>query len=113
MTPLDKYMSQISRVKTINNPKKLKMIFLKRSKRKVKHDGTISVNSELYEVPPVLIGKKINIRFDPETYRNIFIYDNGKCIGKAKKVIYADNAHVKRNQNISFQDMIMEDDINV
>lgn len=113
MTPLDKYMSQISGVKTINDPEKLKMIFLKRAKRKVKHDGTISVNSKLYEVPPVLIGKKINIRFNPETYQDIFIYDNGKCIGKAEKVIYADNAHVKRKQNISFQDMIMEDDNDV
>jgi len=110
MTPLDKYMSQISNVKTINDPKKLKMIFLKRAKRKVKHDGTISVNSKLYEVPPVLIGKKINIRFNPETFQDIFIFDSGKCIGKAKEVIYADNAHVKREQNISFHDLTTEDD---
>src|SRR5690554_801080 len=110
MTPLDKYMSQISSVKTINNPERLKMIFLKRAKRKVKHDATISVNSKLYEVPAVLIGKRIEIRFDPETYQDVFIFDNGKCIGKAKKVIYADNAHVKREQNISFQNLITEDD---
>lgn len=110
MTPLDKYMSQISNVKTIDDPKKLEMIFLKRTKRKVKHDGTISVNSKLYEVPPLLIGKKIEIRFDPETFQDVFIFDNGKCIAKAKEVLYADNAHAKREQNISFQDLLKEED---
>jgi len=113
MTPLDKYMSQISKVKTIDDPDKLKMIFLKREKRKVKHDGTISVNSKLYEVPPTLIGKQIEVRFDPETFEEIFIYDDGKCIGKANPVIYADNAHVKRERNLSFQEMMKEDDVNV
>jgi len=110
MTPLDKYMSQISEVKTFNNPEKMEMLFLKRQKRKVKHDGTISVNSKLYEVPPVLIGKKIDIRFNPETYEQIFIYDDGKCLGTAKPVIMHDNAHVKRDENISFQNIIKERD---
>ena len=107
-TPLDKYMSQIDRVNVIDNPDKLKMIFLKREKRKVKHDRTISVNNELYEVPPTLIGKRIEIRFDPETYDDIFIYDDDQYLGKAQKVIFADNAHVKRNRNISFQNIFKE-----
>lgn len=105
MTPLDKYMSQISKVNTLNEPDKLKMIFLKREKRRVQHDATISVNTKLYEVSPILIGKRIEIRFDPETYEEIFIYDDGECLGKAKPVIMADNAHAKRKNNISFQDM--------
>lgn len=113
MTPLDKYMSQISRIRTLDDPAKLKMLFLKREKRKVQHDATISVNKELYEVPPVLIGKKIEIRLDPETYEEIFIYDEDQCLGKAKPVIMADNAHVKRRSNISFQDMdeVGDDDV--
>ena len=112
-TPLDMYMSQIDKVKSINDPDKLKMIFLKREKRKVKHDATISVNTTLYEVPPSLIGKKIEVRFDPETYDEIFIYDDGKYLGKAKPVILADNAHVKRERNLSFQNIVEEDDMSV
>lgn len=81
------------------------MIFLKREKRKVQHDATISVNTKLYEVPPILIGKQIEIRFDPETYEEIFIYDDDKCLAQAKAVIMADNAHVKRKNNISFYDI--------
>ncbi|KXS47758.1 MAG: ISChy6, transposase, partial [Halanaerobium sp. T82-1] len=54
-------MSQISQVKTYDDPEKLKLLFLKRAQRKVRHDGTISVNSKLYQVPPVYIGKKVKI----------------------------------------------------
>ncbi|PTX17552.1 Transposase InsO and inactivated derivatives [Halanaerobium congolense] len=105
MTPLDKYMSQISQVKTYDDPEKLKLLFLKRAQRKVRHDGTISVNSKLYQVPPVYIGKKVKIRFDQETYDNIYLYENGKCITKAEPVIMADNAHAKRGNPISFAKM--------
>ena len=105
MTPLDKYMSQISQVKTYDNPEKLKMLFLKRAQRKVRHDGTISVNSKLYQVPPVYIGKRIKIRFNQETYEHIYIYENGSCIGEAEPVIMADNAHAKRENFISFAEM--------
>lgn len=113
MTPLDKYMSQISDVNTFADPEKLKMIFLKRDKRRVKHDATISVNKKLYEVPPVLIGKKLEIRFDPETYEEIFIYNDGKMLGKAKPVIYSDNAKAKRKKKLSFTNMMKEGDKNV
>lgn len=43
-------MSQIEQLNVINDPKRLKMFFLKRAKRKVKHDRTISVNTQLYEL---------------------------------------------------------------
>jgi hypothetical protein len=56
MTPLDKYMSQISQVRTYDDPEKLKLLFLKRAQRKIRHDGTISVDSKLYQVPSVYIG---------------------------------------------------------
>ncbi|MFW5988528.1 MAG: Mu transposase C-terminal domain-containing protein, partial [bacterium] len=105
MTPLDKYMSQISQVKHFYEPEKLKMLFLKRAQRKVRHDGTISVNSKLYQVPPVYIGKKVKIRFDQETYDNIYLYENGKCITKAEPVIMTDNAYAKRENHISFAKM--------
>ncbi len=75
-TPLDKYMSQINQLNVIEDPDKLKFIFLKREKRKVKHDRIISVNNELYEVPPTLISKRIEIRFDPESFEDIFFKRN-------------------------------------
>lgn len=110
ITPMDKYMSQIDKVKMVDDPKALKNIFFKRVKRKVKHDRTISLNNILYEVPPTLIGKRIEVRFDPETFDQVLIYQEGKMIAQAKKVIFADNARIKRKGNISFKNIIKEGD---
>ena len=41
MSPLDRYLSQISEVKMVEDPAALKVLFLKREYRKVRHDGTI------------------------------------------------------------------------
>ncbi|MFC0298963.1 Mu transposase C-terminal domain-containing protein, partial [Geobacillus jurassicus] len=38
--------------------------FLKREHRKVKADGTITLNKQLYEVPPRFIGQSIELRYD-------------------------------------------------
>ncbi|RQD75902.1 MAG: IS481 family transposase, partial [Candidatus Syntrophonatronum acetioxidans] len=109
MTPLDKFMSQISEVKTCDNPEVLKEIFLKRDKRKVKHDGTLSVNKKLFEVPSSLINKQVEIRFDPEYDEEVFIYLEGQYICQAKPVVLSDNAQVKRNKStISFSKMSKE-----
>jgi hypothetical protein len=107
------FMSQFSRVKMIDNPKALDALFLKREKRKVKHDGTISINSLLFEVPPQFIGQQIEVRFDPEKLEQVFIYVEGKEVAKAKPVIYSDNARIKREKRqkekeeaaLSFQEM--------
>ncbi|WP_227764567.1 Mu transposase C-terminal domain-containing protein [Zhaonella formicivorans] len=113
MSPLDMFMSQFSRVKMIDNPKALDALFLKREKRKVKHDGTISINSLLFEVPPQFIGQQIEVRFDPEKLEQVFIYVEGKEVAKALPVIYSDNARIKREKRqkekeeaaLSFQEM--------
>ena len=110
ISPIEKYMSQIDKVKMVDNPKTLKTIFFKRVKRKVKHDRTISLNKMLFEVPPTLIGKRIEVRFDPETFDQVILYEEGQLIGQAKKVIFADNARIKRKGNISFKNIIKEGD---
>jgi len=109
MTPLDKFISQISEVKTFDHPDLLKEIFLKREQRKVKHDGTISVKKRLFEVPSGLINKRVEIRFDPEHLEDVFIYLEDQYICQAKPVILSDNARVKRDRSaISFSKMSKE-----
>lgn len=109
MTPLDRFMSQISEVKTCDSPEVLKEIFLKRDKRKVKHDGTISVNKRLFEVPSSLINKRVEIRFDPENDDEVFIYLDNQYVCQTKPVVLSDNARVKRDKSpISFSKMSKE-----
>lgn len=103
MSPLDMYLSQASRVRMVEDPASLDPLFLKREKRKVKHDGTISVNNKLYEVPPRFIGQRIEIRFDED---GVYVYEDGQAVAKAVPVNFADNARVKRDRALSFQEML-------
>ncbi|MFW6230113.1 MAG: Mu transposase C-terminal domain-containing protein, partial [Halanaerobium sp.] len=104
-TPLKTYMNQIDRVKTLDKPEILEKLFLKREKRKVKHDGTISFKKKLYEVPPAFIGKKIEIRFDPENEDEVYLYDEGQEIKKIRPVNLHENAYLKRERHLSFQNI--------
>lgn len=116
MTPLDKYLSQSSSIKTIDNPKELEFIFMKQETRKVYHDSTLSLYATLYEAPPQFIGKKIDLRFNPDDMENVYICEDGRIVDQAKPVDFAKNAHGKRPKKskkksaqrtsaFSFQDM--------
>ncbi|RQD77364.1 MAG: hypothetical protein D5R97_02555 [Candidatus Syntrophonatronum acetioxidans] len=102
MTPLDKYLSQVSQLKMVEDPAALKPIFLKRDNRKVRHDGTVSLMTRLFEVPPQFIGQKVELRFDEEL-REVYVFHENKEVALARPVNMADNARVKRDKShISF-----------
>ena len=110
MSPLDRYLSQMSEVKMVADPAALKVLFLKREYRKVRHDGTISLKGHLFEVPPLFIGQRIELRHD-EALEQVDIYAEGKKIAAAKAVNLADNAHVKRQKPpLSFSELYGEDE---
>lgn len=110
MSPLDKYLSQVSQVKMVEDPASLKLLFLKRDYRKVRHDGTISLHNHLFEVPPVYIGQKIELRYDEEL-KDVLIFAEGQPTGKAKAVNLADNARAKREKPaLSFAALKGEDE---
>jgi len=110
MSPLDKYLSQVSQVKMVEDPASLKLLFLKRDYRKVRHDGTISLHNHLFEVPPLYIGQKIELRYDEEL-KDVLIFAEGQSAGKAKAVNLADNARAKREKPaLSFAALKGEDE---
>ncbi|WP_411682404.1 hypothetical protein [Clostridium thailandense] len=49
LTPLDIFMSQVSRAKLITDPVLIKEKFLLRINRTVTHDATFTINNILYE----------------------------------------------------------------
>jgi transposase InsO family protein len=95
-TPHEVFHSQFKQVKFLEDISILDSIFLKREQRKVKADGTITLNKQLYEVPPRFISQSIDIRLDEQ---DVFVYEDGKEIAKLKPVCMTDNAHVKRNRS--------------
>lgn len=98
MTPLDAYMSQASQVKMVNDPESLRPLFLRRETRKVKHDSTISIQKQLFEVPPKYIGFSIEVRFEPGDLSQVFVYENGNLAATVTPVNLADNAKMKREK---------------
>ena len=106
MCPLDLFMSQASTVRMVSDPSSLDMLFLKRDYRKVKHDATITLLNQIFEVPARLIGQKIEIRYDPSDLTILHIYENDTSIFTAKVVSFIDNAHTKRQRNDGQQEPI-------
>ncbi len=100
LTPLDFFMSQVTRVKLCTDPAQLEEKFLLRIKRKINHDGTFPINNILYETDIKFPGLRVEIRYDPQwldiPFMPVFIYHEGKKIGEALQVNFNDNAHMKR-----------------
>lgn len=92
-TPHEVYQSQLHELTFLEDTTLLDTIFLKREQRKVKADGTITLNKKLYEVPPRFIGTSIDIRLDEQ---GVYIFEEDKKVAEAIPVRITDNAHVKR-----------------
>lgn len=95
-TPHEVYQSQFDNITFLADLDILETIFLKRAERKVKLDGTITLDKKLYEVPSQYIGQKIEIRMDEQ---DVYIFEEGKKVAEAVPVSMHDNAHVKRSHS--------------
>jgi len=100
MSPLDRFMTQASQLKLIEDPGNLNKVFLNRIQRKVRHDATVSVRNILFEAPPRYIGQTVEIRYNDQDF---YIYENGQEQAQIQPVQYHDNAHMKRESRISYK----------
>lgn len=112
LTPLDIFMSQVSRVRIISDPTIIKEKFLLRINRTVAHDATFTINNLLFETDQRFASSKVEIRYDPEwlTVNNIpvLIYADDKKIGEGRQVNFHDNAHMRRRGRPSVSDASIE-----
>ena len=92
-TPHQLFQSQLDNITFIEDLSILDTIFLKRAERKVKLDGTITLEKKLYEVPSKYIGQKIEVRLDEQA---VYVFEDGQKVTEATPVTIHDNAHVKR-----------------
>lgn len=98
--PMLLFMKQSDRIKHFHDPRVIDEAFLIRVTRKVKSDATISLDNALYEASPMFIGKVVDIRYESENPKEIFIYENNVRIQTCPRVIMKDNAFAKRQNNI-------------
>jgi transposase InsO family protein len=105
LSPLDAFMSNISKVNLPDDLSNLKEKFYIRVKRKVSHDATFSIDNMLYETDSNLCNSSIEIRYEPEWIGNcsypLLVYKDDKNIGEARLVNYHDNSHRRRKGRMS------------
>jgi transposase InsO family protein len=99
-TPLDTYMAQIDQVKHIADPAALDLIFWHRMTRKVRGDGTITIQGKLFQVPLRYVGMRIEVRFDSYPPKKVQVFEGDVSICPAEAVKLHDNAHVRRERDI-------------
>lgn len=102
ITPMDAWLSKCERIKAVDQFIDLDKTFHHRTTRKVYGDSVISIKGMAFEVPAILIGKRVEISYDPEGDLNrVFLSCNGDDYGESRPVdIYA-NAKIKRNHDFS------------
>ncbi|WP_243293170.1 IS481 family transposase, partial [Bacillus sp. FJAT-47783] len=92
-SPIEVFQSQLKDVAFLEDTSILDTIFLRREQRKVRADGTITLNKQLYEVPARFIGQTVDIRFDES---EVYLFENDQKVAKATPVCLNDNAIAKR-----------------
>jgi len=99
-TPLDTYMAQIDQVRHIADPAALDFMFWHRLNRKVRTDGTITIQNKLFQVPLRYVGMRIEVRFDNYPPKEVFVFEGDVSICAAEAVNIHENAHVRRVRDI-------------
>jgi len=93
-SPKERYLDNIqkTKIKTLSKHE-IDNIFLNIMTRTVKNDATISINNQLYEVPPEYIGKKVQISFPLDKPAGISLMNSDKPVIRLKKVNLTENAN--------------------
>ena len=96
MTPHDRYIEDIGRIKMPSDKEWLDNCFMNRIKRRVRNDATVIIDKIMYDVPMEFIRSTVEIRYLPDAMENAYIwYEEKKYpIRKTNKV---ENGRTKRN----------------
>jgi len=96
-TPLEAWLQNAHSVIHLDPTVDLDEIFKHEVRRRVYGDCTFTLDGVLYEVPPVLKGKNITVRFNPfEATRKLELLCEKKAYGQARVVDTYANTRVKR-----------------
>jgi hypothetical protein len=63
--PRERFLAELDELRPAPSPERLTEIFLHRDKRVVRKDATVRWGGDYLEVRPELVGKEVELRFDP------------------------------------------------
>jgi len=92
-TPLARFAAGLDRVRPMD-PETLRRAFLWREKRTVRKDGTISLQGNRYQVPSHLVGRTLELRFDPFDLAEMELYLDGNELGRARVLLQGRVRHL-------------------
>jgi len=102
VTPLEAWLSKCERIKRMDPFIDIDEMFQHKTTRRVYKDSIVSVNGIAFEVPSVLIGRRVDITYDPTPPLNrITVRYDGKDYGEARPVDLYANTRIKRNKNFT------------
>ena len=91
-TPLLRWQRDIERIRQLPPSTNLLRLFFYRLNRLVRRDSTFLLRGRFYEAPSHLVGKTIEVRFDPLDLSPVEIYFQGQAQGLARLVDAVVNA---------------------
>ena len=92
-TPLERYQQGLQAVRTAD-PETLRKAFLWRETRKVHKDGCIELQGNRYQVDGHLVGRTLELRFDPFDLSKLDVFLEGIALGNAGVVWQGRDRHL-------------------
>lgn len=80
--PREHWLSEVEHLRMLPRHKNLDEVFLHRERRHVRKDGTVRFRGRLLEVRPELVGREVELRFDPgdeAACPRVFVEDRFVC----------------------------------
>jgi transposase len=96
-TPLEAWSDKCGKIRPVDYGMDLDDMFMHVDNRKVYNDSTLTIRNILFEVPSVLIGKRIQIKYDPHrALTSIIAVHDGKEYRDCRPVDRYANTRVRR-----------------
>jgi hypothetical protein len=97
-TPMEKWLRSPRSPQILSESFNTDDIFWLETTRKVKKDGTFSLNSVRYETKYTLAGQKVTIRYNSQTASGIRVYHDGSFIGISFPLDVTENNNLPRSK---------------
>ncbi len=86
MTPQERFARGSAQARPLDPNLDLERLFYAQEFRRVRKDGTVRLNNDLYEVDLVLRGLEVRLRFDPWSLARVEVDYRGQSFGLARQV---------------------------
>lgn len=101
-TPLARYLRSLASIRRRTVARaELDRVFYRTLQRTVRNDSTVSIARQLWEVPPLYIGRRIEIRYPEGRPTQLFLFEDDQPVARLHRVDAAQNATSPRRPRFS------------